>query len=130
MLRAAYDSQYLDNRTQHMQDRFENWVENIYLPSIDLNTTFDELFPDIDTLVSCVSPRDPGPNGENGTCPFMDNAYKLIEESMDELTGMVNVAQENAKELADKAAQYQDNALVAYQNSKEFYEGVQDTVSR
>ncbi|GMH86508.1 hypothetical protein TL16_g10570 [Triparma laevis f. inornata] len=126
VLRAAYDAQYADNRTQHMQDKFENWVENIYLPSIDLNTTFEELFPDIDTLVSCVSVRDPA----NGTCPFMENAYKLIDDSMAELTSMVDVASENAKELADKAAQYKENAAEAYRNSEEFFNGLQETVGR
>ncbi|GMH99684.1 hypothetical protein TrVE_jg343 [Triparma verrucosa] len=126
VLRAAYDSQYADNRTQHMQDKFENWVENIYLPSIDLNTTFEELFPDIDTLVSCVSVRDPA----NGTCPFMENAYKLIDNGMKDLTAMVDIASQRTKDLRDSAAEYQDNAWAAYRKSKEFYDGLHQTVGR
>ena len=109
-----------------MQDSFEDWVENIYLPSIDLNTTFEGLFPDVDVLTSCISTRDPA----NGTCPFLENAHKLIDDTMQELTGMVNIATENAKILSDKADEYKDNVYDAYQQSKAFYEGVSDTVAR
>mmetsp|Transcript_2637 Transcript_2637/g.5022 ORF Transcript_2637/g.5022 Transcript_2637/m.5022 type:complete len:979 (-) Transcript_2637:24-2960(-) len=125
-IRSAYDAEYLDNRTQHMQDSFEEWVEDIYLPSIDLNVTFDDLFPDVDVLTSCISTRDPA----NGTCPFLDNAYKLIDDTMQDLTAMVDTATANAKAISDKADEYKDNVYDAYQQSKAFYDGVHDTVSR
>ena len=127
MLRAVYDADYADNKTQHLQDDFQEWVESIYLPSFNLNTTFDALFPDVDQLISCVTTRDPS----NGTaCPLLDSAYDLIDETMTELNSMIDTATDQLAEFEVTADRYKDNVYGAYQNSKNFFEGVHDTVSR
>jgi len=127
VLRTAYDAEYADNKTQHMQDDFQEWVDFIYLPSFDLNVTFDALFPDVDQLVSCVTTRDP----KNGSdCPLLDSAYELIDETMTELNTMVNAATDQLAEFEQTAERYKDNVDNAYKNSKAFFEGVHDTVAR
>jgi len=103
MLRAQYDARYVDNHTQHMQDSFEEWVDGIYLPSLNLNETFDGLFPDVTHLMSCVTPR----SQVNESCPYMKSAYEMLEETRSELESARDDARETVDEFAVKAEQYQ-----------------------
>ena len=87
-LRALYDANYLDNRTQSLQDGFQAWVDDIYLPNLSLNVTFAGLFPGLENMASCVTPRNPS----NGTCPWMKSAYELLEEQRAQMQSIIDVS--------------------------------------
>jgi hypothetical protein len=126
-LRAAYDANYLDNRTQAMQDSFEEWVEGISLPSVNFNVSFDTIFPDVDNLMSCVSVR----SHVNASCPYGAwSAYQLIEASRAGLEYSRDLASARVDEFAEKAEVARKNADDAYQNAKSFYDGVKNAVTK
>jgi len=124
-LRAIYDANYLDNRMQHMQDDFQAWVNNIYLPKLQLNTTFSALFPGLENMASCVTPRNPS----NGTCPWMKSAYELLQEQRQQMQNVIDYSKLRVDDFVDKTGEYKENVLGAVQNSREFYEGVKEAVA-
>ena len=123
-LRMAYDAAYADNKTQHIQDNFQQWSEAISLPSLNLNVTIDHLLPEVDVLVSCLTMRGSG----NVSCPLGDSAHDLVKQTVGDLQFRLSKTLDVVSEYEDKVREYQDNVWEAFENSRTFYESVRKIV--
>ena len=129
VIRARYDANYMDNKTQYMQDDFESFVDGINFPDVSMNVSFKTLFPNVDDLIKCVSPKRPPGGPYSHSCPLQEwGAYDYLYYSQSQYKTLMDDARANALDFYSKSQTYRANAKKAYDNSKKFLEGVHDAV--
>jgi len=117
--RTAYDKEYLDNHTNHVQNEVQLFANSIDVPVLNFTDLFHDLDVEFDILISCVSPR----ATEKGTCPLFEGAQELIEKTKMVYDARINAYTKVLEDLEDSITIYKTSVNRAFENSKNFYEG-------
>ena len=117
--RALYDMQYIDNHTEYIQNEMELYLASIDIPGLDFSGSFELLNGNVEELVSCISLRDDNMR----KCKFSNPARRSLELITGTYDQQVDSLLQQWDSFDEKTKKYKENAVDAYENALEFYQG-------
>ena len=129
--RAKYDVNYIDEKTQYIQDALYDIVLSMdpanVLP-LDITDLFDELVSAAVDLKACVSLDVDARMADGSKC--QPNLATMVDEFVDDAKWKVKVLnetlyeyRETLLEYRDRMEEYKENVMTAYNVAKRFYDG-------
>jgi hypothetical protein len=122
--RAEYDVDYLDRKTQNIQDGLYDVVESLdpgKIPPVDLEDIFKDLGISAKNVIACVS-LDLNARMENGTI-CQPNLAKMVDDFVVDAKWKVAFLTQTLYSYRDRMNEYKQNVASAYAVAKRFYEG-------
>ncbi|KAL7456485.1 hypothetical protein ACHAWC_007981, partial [Mediolabrus comicus] len=126
--RSAYDVNYIDQKTEAIQDAFIDAVDFTPVPSVSI----DDLLEDLETaaidLLACIS-LDESSRLQDGT-KCSPNLAKMVNNFRDDAIFKVEVLKAAMRDYQDRMVQYKENVDFAYSVAKAFYDGVNNVITQ
>ncbi|KAL7551655.1 hypothetical protein ACHAWF_014838 [Thalassiosira exigua] len=129
--RAKYDVNYIDRKTQFIQDELMDVIESLdpaKVPPLELSDLFDDLASAVIDLKACVS-LDASARMANGA-ECRPNLAAMVDDFVEDAKWKVEVLDRTLQDYRDTLLEYRDrmeeykqNAMDAYDNAKRFYDG-------
>ena len=123
-LRAAYDAEYINNHTLKVQGELMAFAGEIEMPALNVDKVFEDIQVDVDSLISCVSPR----SVDAGECPTFRGAQERLDDIRTEMERRLEIYEEMIIEWRQKTDEYISNVQAAYDSSVRFYWGVKNAI--
>jgi hypothetical protein len=120
--RAEYDVNYVDEKTQQIQDIVSNVVNSVKVPPVSLDDLFDELELTAIDIIACLSLDVNARMSDGSKCN--PNLAEKIDQFAQDAMWKVDVLKQALYEYRDKAAEYKQNVQRAYQVAANFYTGM------
>ena len=124
-LRAAYDAEYIGNRTKRIENQLVDYASGIEVPPLNVAELFDDVQADVDMLVSCISPRS---TEEGGECPSVQGAQESLAAIHREMERRMEVYRKEIDSWRTKVNKYKSNVQNAYETALRFYRGVKRAI--
>lgn len=120
--RAEYDVNYVDEKTQQIQDIVSNVVNSVKVPPVSLDDLFDELELTAIDIIACLSLDVNARMSDGSKCT--PNLAEKIDQFAQDAMWKVDVLKQALYEYRDKVAEYKQNVQRAYQVAANFYTGM------
>uniref|UniRef100_A0A7S2RBE8 Uncharacterized protein n=1 Tax=Rhizochromulina marina TaxID=1034831 RepID=A0A7S2RBE8_9STRA len=120
---AAYNEAYSYNKTEAIREAFGAVLEPLndaYV--LLLNESLDDLFPEADIAMGCLSMRDLENN--TGCYEGIEGLRAVYQDVRDKLDDAIDVAQDGFEEFIDEADEFVGNVASAFNTFMTFYDGV------
>lgn len=123
--RAAYDGEYLNNRTKGIQDDISKFISetvgdiSVQAPNLEIDDLFEDLLVSIEGAVSCISPRHP----QFGKCASNINVFGTIQQALTGYRNILRIFIDALNDIYEKFIKYKQNVQSAYAISSGFYYG-------
>ncbi|KAL7499784.1 hypothetical protein ACHAWT_007898 [Skeletonema menzelii] len=126
--RSEYDANYIDQKTQAIQDAFIDAVDFTPTPSVSIDDLLEELESVMVDLLACIS-LDENSRQVDGTKCY-PNLAKIVNDFHDDAVFKVQVLKYYLVEYRDRMIEYKRNVDAAYKVAKAFYDGVNNVVTK
>eukprot|EP00986_Skeletonema_menzelii_P012157 scaffold6547_cov144-Skeletonema_menzelii.AAC.2 len=126
--RSEYDANYIDQKTQAIQDAFIDAVDFTPTPSVSIDDLLEELESAMVDLLACIS-LDENSRQVDGTKCY-PNLAKIVNDFHDDAVFKVQVLKYYLVEYRDRMIEYKRNVDAAYKVAKAFYDGVNNAVTK
>ncbi|KAL7541319.1 hypothetical protein ACHAXR_010802 [Thalassiosira sp. AJA248-18] len=129
--RAKYDANYIDEKTQHIQDSLLDTVQSFdpaNIPPLDVSDLFHDILLAAVDVRACVA-LDLDARMADGTkcdpnlATMVDNFVEDAKWKVEVLNQTLNEYRETLYEYRDRMEEYKENAMDAYNVAKRFYDG-------
>lgn len=119
--RAEYDANYIDKKTQQIQDTMINVVDSVKVPPVSLDDLFDDLEVSAMDIVACLSLDVNAVMSDGSKCD--PNLASMIDNFARDAKWKVNVLKQTLNTYKQRVDQYKSNVMKAYEVAKRFYNG-------
>ena len=119
--RSEYDVNYVDEKTQQIQDIVSDVVNSVEVPPVSLDDLFDELESTAIDIIACLSLDVNARMSDGNKCN--PNMAEMIDDYAQDAMWKVNVLKQALYEYQDKMVEYKQNVQTAYQIAANFYTG-------
>jgi hypothetical protein len=126
--RAEYDVDYLDRKTQNIQDGLYDVIESLdpgMIPPVDLDDIFKDMGISAKNVMACVS-LDLNARMEDGSI-CQPNLAKMVDDFVVDAKWKVAFLTQTLYNYKDRMDEYKQNVASAYAVAKRFYEGKIDS---
>jgi hypothetical protein len=127
--KESYDARYADNKTQFLQDDFEQWVDDFDIPTMPIGPNFDDLGPKIDRLVLCTTMHKPLPHEDTSVCPNGFSAYEWVDRNQKVLLNHLEDAMEKLDEFIAESEEVWTGMQATFAITADLQEGIHDWVN-
>jgi len=121
--RTKYDANYIDDKTQNIQDELYDIVQALDPSKVDVN--IDDIFQDLVVsavdIMACLSLDTDARMADGGIC--QPNLATMVDGFVEDAKYKVDFLTQTLYEYQDKMEEYKQNALDAYNVAKRFYDG-------
>ena len=126
--RVEYDVNYIDHKTEAIQDAFINVVDYIPAPSVPIDDLLEDLEMAVVDLLACIS-LDERNRLQDGT-KCSPNLAKMVNDFHDNAVFKVEALKQALRDYHDRMVQYKKNVDAAYKVAKAFYDGVNNVITQ
>ncbi|KAL7434649.1 hypothetical protein ACHAXM_004243 [Skeletonema potamos] len=126
--RADYDVNYIDQKTEAIQNAFIDAVDFTPKPSVSIDDLLEDLELAAVDLLACIS-LDENSRQQDGT-KCSPNLAKMVNDFHDDAVFKVEVLKLSLRDYRDRMIQYKTNVAVAYKVAKAFYDGVNNVITQ
>eukprot|EP00984_Skeletonema_dohrnii_P036114 scaffold36705_cov139-Skeletonema_dohrnii-CCMP3373.AAC.1 len=126
--RSEYDVNYIDEKTEAIQDAFIIALDYTPRPSFSIDDLLEDLESAAVDLLACIS-LDENSRQQDGT-KCSPNLAKMVNDFHDDAVFKVEVLKLSLRDYRDRMIQYKKNVDAAYKVAKAFYDGVNNVVTQ
>eukprot|EP00804_Cyclotella_cryptica_P023510 CCRYP_012162-RA/>CCRYP_012162-RA protein AED:0.10 eAED:0.10 QI:1559/1/1/1/0.75/0.4/5/1441/846 len=126
--RSEYDANYVDMKTQQIQDTILNVVNSVKVPPVSLDDLFDDLEVSAMDVIACLSLDVNARMSDGSKCD--PNLASMIDSFARDAKWKVSVLKQTLNTYKARVDQYKKNVMKAYDVAKKFYNGVNNSVTK
>lgn len=119
--RAQYDVNYVDEKSQQIQDIVTNVVNSVKVPPVSIDDLYGDLQNAMVDLIACLSLDVNARMTDGSKCA--PNLAEKIDQFANDAMWKVDVLTQALYDYRDKMVQYKQNVQSAYQVAAAFYNG-------
>jgi hypothetical protein len=126
--RAEYDVNYIDQKTEAIQNAFIAAVDFTPKPSVSIDDLLEELELAMVDLLACISLDENSRQSDGTKCS--PNLARMVNKFYDDAVFKVEVLKVSLRDYRDRMIQYKKNVDRAYKVAKAFYDGVNNVMTK
>ena len=122
--RAKYDVNYIDEKTQYIQDELYDIVQALdpgNIPPVNIDDIFQDLVASAVDVMACLSLDEDARMADGSTC--QPNLAAMVDGFVEDAKYKVDYLTQTLYEYRDRMEEYKQNAMDAYNVAKRFYDG-------
>jgi hypothetical protein len=126
--RAEYDANYVDQKTQRIQNTMFSVVDSVDVTPVSLDDLLDELDMSAVNVIACLSLDLDARMSDGSKCD--PNVAAMVNSFRNNAIWKVGVLKQALYDYRDRMEEYKENVQRAYEVAKRFYNGVNNSVTR